>query len=249
PRRPEGERRKAVNRRNFLRTCAGGAVCAPLAAQAHEPRPNIIFIMADDLGYGDLGVYGQQTIRTPNIDRLAGEGIRFTQFYAGSTVCAPSRSVLMTGKHLGHNDIRGNREVQPMGQQPLPAYNVTVAEVLKQAGYATGLVGKWGLGSVGTEGHPNAQGFDYFFGYLGQRHAHNYYPEFLFRNEERVPLEGNHIPEPRRPDGSGKADRKVTYSHDVLAGEALDFIDRHKDGPFFLYLALTIPHANNEAGQ
>ncbi|MEZ4698855.1 MAG: arylsulfatase [Rhodothermales bacterium] len=226
--------------------CLAG--CAPRTAPTTAP-PNIIFILVDDLGYGDLGVYGQRRIRTPNIDRMAGEGMRFTQFYAGSTVCAPSRSVLMTGKHLGHNDIRGNLEVQPMGQTPLPGYNVTVAEMLRQAGYSTALIGKWGLGSVGSEGHPNRQGFDYFFGYLGQRHAHNYYPEFLFRNEDRVPLDGNRIPEPKRPDGSGQAAEKVTYSHDLLAKEALDYIDQHKDGPFFLYLALTIPHANNEAGK
>jgi len=204
--------------------------------------------MADDLGYGDIGVYGQNAIQTPNLDRMAAEGMRFTQFYAGSTVCAPSRAVLMTGKHIGHNDIRGNLELQPVGQQPLPAANVTLAEVLQQAGYATGLIGKWGLGHIGTEGHPNRQGFDHFFGYLDQRHAHNFYTEFLFRNEERVTLPGNRMPEPKREDGAGEAVEKGTYSHDLFAEEALGFIDAHQDEPFFLYLALTIPHANNEAG-
>ena len=214
-----------------------------------QPKPNIIYIMADDLGYGDLGAYGQERIQTPNIDRLAEEGIRFTDFYAGSTVCAPSRSVLMTGQHVGRTYIRGNREVQPMGQEPLPDEVVTVAEVLKQAGYSTALIGKWGLGGPGSTGVPNQQGFDYFFGYLGQRHAHNYYPEFLFRNENRVPLDGNVLVEPGRPDGAGQAIEKTLYSHDLMADEALAFIENHSNEPFFLYLALTIPHANNEAGR
>ncbi len=238
-----------MKRLSVFFVCFALAACESPAPPPPPAPPNIVFILADDLGYGDLGAYGQETIQTPTLDRMAAEGMRFTQFYAGSTVCAPSRSVLMTGKHLGRNDIRGNREIRPMGQTPLPAENVTVAELLQDAGYATGLVGKWGLGSVGSEGHPNRQGFAYFFGYLGQRHAHNYYPEFLFRNEDRVPLEGNVIPEPKREDGSGQASEQVTYSHDVIADEALSFIDRHHEEPFFLYLSLTIPHANNEAGQ
>ena len=220
--------------------------CEAPADEAVRP-PNIIFILADDLGYGDLGSYGQHSIQTPNLDRLAAEGIRFTQFYAGSTVCAPSRSVLMTGVHLGRNEIRGNREIQPMGQQPLKAETVTMAEMLKSAGYTTGLIGKWGLGGPDSEGEPNKQGFDYFFGYLGQRHAHNYYPEFLIRNTERVLLPGNTLPEPKRGDGSGHSIEKTTYSHDLFANEALQFVETHQDRPFFLYLALTIPHANNEA--
>ncbi len=223
------------------------AGCTPPHTPTASP-PNIVFIMADDLGYGDLGVYGQAEILTPNLDRLAAEGMRFTHFYAGSTVCAPSRAVLMTGKHVGHNDIRGNRELQPVGQQPLPAANVTIGEVLQPAGYATGLVGKWGLGSVGTEGHPNRQGFDRFFGYLDQRHAHNYYTEFLYRDEQQVTLPGNRMPEPKREDGAGHAIEKATYSPDRFTEEALGFIDAHQKQPFFLYLALTIPHANNEAG-
>jgi len=210
--------------------------------------PNIVLILADDLGYGDLGAYGQERIATPHIDRLAAEGVRFTDIYAGSTVCAPSRSVLMTGRHGGHSPIRGNREVQPMGQEPLPEGTRTVAAVLREAGYATGLYGKWGLGGPGSSGHPNRQGFDEFFGYLCQRHAHNYYPAFLFRNGERVALD-NEMPEPPRGDGAGEARTKRTYSHDRIAEEALAFVERHRDRPFFLYLALTIPHANNEAGQ
>lgn len=208
----------------------------------------MILIVADDLGYGDLGIYGQQAILTPNLDRMAAEGLRFTDHYAGSTVCAPSRSSLMTGLHTGHTPIRGNKEVRPMGQHPIADEVVTVAEVLKTAGYATGLIGKWGLGAPGSSGIPNRQGFDYFFGYLGQRHAHNYYPEFLFRNEERVPL-NNKLPEPVRADGAGEALEKNEYSHDLIAAEALAFVERHREQPFFLYLALTIPHANNEAGK
>ena len=214
-----------------------------------ESPPNIILILADDLGYGDLGSYGQTSIKTPNLDRMAAEGMRFTNFYAGSTVCAPSRSVLMTGVSIGRNEIRGNSEVKPMGQQPLRAETVSMAEMLKTAGYATGLTGKWGLGGPGSEGEPNRQGFDYFYGYLGQRHAHNYYPEFLFRNTERVLLPGNVMPEPKRDDGAGHAIEKTTYSHDLIADEALQFVESHQDEPFFLFMALTIPHANNEARQ
>ena len=201
--------------------------------------PNIVFILVDDLGYGDLGCYGQTQIQTPNIDRLAAEGLRMTDFYAGSTVCAPSRCVLMTGLHTGHCYIRGNAKLN------LRPADVTVAEVLKAAGYATGLVGKWGLGHEGSGGVPTRQGFDYFFGYLDQHHAHNYYPHFLMRGERRVPL-ANVVPG-TGPFGQGVATEKVQYSHDLTTGEALEFIDRSKDGPFFLYLAWTIPHANNEA--
>ena len=209
--------------------------------------PNIVFILVDDLGYGDLGCYGQKRIKTPSLDAMAAEGIRFTDHYAGSTVCAPSRCVLMTGLHTGHSFVRGNREVKPMGQWPLEEGTVTVANLLKKAGYATALIGKWGLGGPDSSGIPNKQGFDYFFGYLCQRHAHNYYPEFLFRNTQRVPLEGNQVASPR-PDGAGVAVRRQQYSHDLCAEEALAFVEKNADGPFFLYLALTIPHANNEAG-
>ena len=246
----------ALGRRSFIRTCAAAAATAALACgsrPAGEPvgstaRPNIIYIMADDLGYGDLGCYGQRMIRTPNIDRLAQQGIRFTDHYAGSTVCAPSRCCLMTGLHTGHAYIRGNREVKPMGQEPLPEDTVTVARLLQGAGYRTGLCGKWGLGGPGSDGHPNRQGFDYFFGYLGQRHAHNYYPEYLFENDRKVPLQGNVMPEPKRGDGAGEAEVKQTYSHDIIGGKALDFIRDNSAGPFFLYFSPTIPHANNEAG-
>ncbi|HEY8458867.1 MAG TPA: arylsulfatase [Blastocatellia bacterium] len=215
-----------------------------------QTRPNVVFIQADDLGYGDLSVYGQRKFKTPNIDRLAAEGMRFTQYYAGSTVCAPSRSALMTGQHTGHTRIRGN------ARHPLLPEDVTVAEVLKSAGYRTALIGKWGLGEEGTTGVPNRQGFDYFFGYLNQRHAHNYYPTFLWRNEERVRLR-NIVPD-EDGEGSGVSTNRLDYSHDLIVEESLAFIEKYgvsrRSGPvtggakpFFLYLALTIPHANNEA--
>lgn len=196
-----------------------------------QQLPNIVFILADDLGYGDLGSYGQQKIRTPHLDQMAKEGMRFTQFYAGSPVCAPSRSVLMTGKHGGHAFIRDNREVQPEGQLPIPASEVTIAEILKARGYVTGAFGKWGLGFVGSEGDPNRQGFDLFYGYNCQREAHNFYPDHLWRNDQRVQLEGNN--------------RGVTgkhYSHDLIEAEALKFIRDNRDKPFFAYVPFTIPH-------
>ena len=206
--------------------------------QSHS-KPNIIVILADDLGYGDLGCYGQRKIKTPHLDKMAAEGMRFTQAYAGCTVCAPSRSSLMTGQHTGHTRIRGN------ARHPLAAEDLTVAELLKSAGYGTGLFGKWGLGEAGSSGSPIRQGFDEFFGYFNQRHAHNYYPSYLWRNEQRVPLRNTVSNEDA--EGAGVAIQRLDYSHDLLAREALDFVDRHRDKPFFLYLALTIPHANNEA--
>jgi uncharacterized sulfatase len=209
-------------------------------AAAGQP-PNVIFILADDLGYGDLGCYGQKLIETPNIDRLAREGMRFTNFYAGSTVCAPSRCVLMTGLHTGHAFIRGN------AKDNLRPEDVTVAEVLKHAGYANWLAGKWGLGHEGSSGVPTRQGFDQFFGYLDQHHAHNYYPSFLVRNEERAPLK-NGVPG-EGEFGQGVASKKMEYSHDLIVDEALDLISRRPSEPFFLYFAVTTPHANNEAGK
>ena len=208
------------------------------AGKSSVKKPNIIFILADDLGYGDLGCFGQKRIKTPSLDKMAEQGMRLTQHYAGSTVCAPSRCVLMTGLHTGHCLVRGNARV------PLRPSDVTVAEILKQAGYTTGIVGKWGLGEPDSTGIPNRQGFDYWFGYLNQRHAHNYYPAYLWRNEEKVHLK-NEVKSMNPP--GGVATKKVEYSHDLCAKEALAFIERSKDNPFFLYLALTIPHANNEA--
>ncbi|HMJ90964.1 MAG TPA: arylsulfatase [Candidatus Acidoferrum sp.] len=194
------------------------------AAERGAPRPNVIFILADDLGYGDLGCFGQQKIKTPNIDRLAAEGMRFTQAYAGTTVCAPSRSALMTGLHTGHCPIRGNKEIKPEGQEPMPADTFTVAHLFKRAGYTTGMIGKWGLGFPGSASTPDKMGFDYFFGYNCQLKAHDYYPTNLWRNTEKVPLDGK------------------TYSHDLMAEDALAFVKKNKDKPFFLYLPFTIPH-------
>ena len=220
---------------------AGGCGQTPARLTSYE-HPNIIWILADDLGYGDLGSYGQQQIQTPKLDRMASEGLRFTDAYAGFTVCAPSRSVLMTGQHTGHTRVRRN------GTPGLWAEDVTVAELLHQEGYATALIGKWGLGMEDSPGAPWRQGFDYFFGYLSQGHAHNFYPEFLMRNGDRVPLR-NVVVRSSRYDGmSGVATERIDYSHDLLMDEALQWIESKSDQSFFLYLALTIPHANNEAG-
>lgn len=200
--------------------------------------------MADDLGYGDVGAYGQKNINTPALDELAKEGTVFTQFYSGSAVCAPARAVLMTGKHTGHTVIRDNKEVHPIGQHPLPDSSVTVAEVLKGAGYRTTAMGKWGLGPPDSEGSPNNQGFDMFYGYLGQRRAHHYYPEFLYYNGERAPLPGNEVEGEEDSPGSGPPIEKGTYSQAAIADSALAFIRRNQNQPFFLYLPFTIPHVD-----
>ncbi len=202
-------------------TISGGAEAGESA-----PKPNIVFIMADDLGYGDLGCYGQKRILTPQIDQLAREGMRFTQVYAGSTVCAPSRCCLMTGVHNGHARIRDNI---PHGTF-LKDEDVTIAEVLKAAGYRTGAVGKWSLGVHGSEGKPNDQGFDDWFGHLNQDQAHFYYPHYLWDNDRVRLLPGN------------RGEQKKQYTHDLFTERALTFIEESKDGPFFLYLAYTIPH-------
>ena len=209
-------------------------------------RPNLIWIMADDLGYGDLGCYGQQVITTPHLDQMAKEGMRFTHFYAGATVCAPSRSVLMTGLHHGHTRVRGNAGAMNPQAQALRENDITVAKVLKISGYRTALIGKWGLGDVGgaESGLPRKQGFDQFFGYLNQRHAHNHFPDYLWRNEERVKLP-NEIT-PVGGDGAGYATKPVQFADDLFADEALKFVAANKEQPFFLYWSMVIPHANNE---
>ena len=215
-------------------------------------QPNIVYILADDLGYGDIGPFGQKQILTPNLDRMSIEGMRLTQHYSGSPVCAPSRSVLMTGLHTGHTPIRGNLEHLPIGQAPLPYGVPTIAELLKKAGYSTGAFGKWGLGYPESEGSPTQQGFDYFFGYNDQRRAHFYYPEFLFREVkgkkiERVTLDGNEVNDnPDRHPGSGPPVKRGTYSQDAIAKEALSFIEDHanREAPFFLYMPMNIPHAS-----
>jgi arylsulfatase A-like enzyme len=217
--------------------------CVPARAQQPAPRPNIIFILADDLGYGDLGCYGQKQILTPSLDKLAAEGLRFTNAYAGATVCAPSRCSLMTGLHGGHARIRGNKEV------PLLPEDVTVAEIIKAAGYRTACIGKWGMGNAGTTGVPNKQGFDYFFGYLNQTHAHNYYPEYLHRNEEKITLKNKLPKDAKSKFGEGVSETQVEYSHDLFTVDALRYLGeraQNRQQPFFLYLAYTLPHANNE---
>jgi arylsulfatase A-like enzyme len=220
------------------------AAGASPAGAPREARPNVVFVLADDLGYGDLGVYGQKLIRTPSIDRLAVEGVRFTDFYAGSTVCAPSRAVLMTGRHTGHASVRGNAGGGAASIQALGEGERTIAHLFKDAGYATAIFGKWGLGEVGSPGHPSRMGFDTFFGYLNQRHAHNYYPSFLYRDETWVPL--RNVPEKEDEDGAGWARVCAEYSHDLIVDAALRWVDENCARPFFLYLAATIPHANDE---
>ncbi|WP_319501309.1 arylsulfatase [uncultured Draconibacterium sp.] len=215
----------------FVATLAFGCQGNRQAQETSAQLPNIIYILADDLGYGDLSCLGQQNYQTPNIDRLAAKGMLFTQHYAGSTVCAPSRCSLMTGLHTGHTLVRGNKEVEPEGQWPIPDSAYTLAEMLKKAGYITGAFGKWGLGFPGSEGDPNLQGFDQFFGYNCQRKAHNYYPEYLWDNQKKLFLEGN------------TGDHFVDYAPEIIHRKALDFIDSNKDEPFFLFYPNVIPHA------
>jgi arylsulfatase A-like enzyme/cyclophilin family peptidyl-prolyl cis-trans isomerase len=217
-----------------------------VAAAEFPGKPNIIFILADDLGYGEIGCYGQKLIATPRIDGMARDGMRFTQFYAGATVCAPSRSVLMTGQHHGHTRVRGNAgKANPLAQA-LRSNDVTVARVLQSAGYKTALIGKWGLGDVGEaeSGLPRRHGFDYFFGFLNQHHAHNHYPEYLWRNEEKVALPNDRIAVGDQ--GGGYATNGTVYADDLFADEAVKFISGNQEEPFFLFLSLVVPHANNE---
>lgn len=194
-------------------------------------RPNIVFILADDLGYGDLGCYGQEKIATPYLDALAAQGMRFTQFYAGTTVCAPSRSSLMTGQHTGHTFIRGNREIEPEGQYPLADSVQTFAQLLREGGYRTGAFGKWGLGMVGTSGAPDQKGFDVFFGYNCQRQSHRYYPTHLWDNNEQLVLEGNDLT------------HKAVYAPELIQQRTLAFIEENRDRPFFLFIPTVLPHA------
>jgi arylsulfatase A-like enzyme len=202
------------------------------AADENESKqPNIVYILADDLGYADLSCYGQTNFETPNIDKLANAGMKFTQHYSGSTVCAPSRSSLMTGQHTGHTYIRGNKEVLPEGQYPLEAKAITMAEELQKAGYKTGAFGKWGLGYPGSEGDPNRQGFDEFFGYNCQRMGHNYYPYHMWHNQEKITLNGN------------TGQKTEEYGPEIIHKQALKFLEDNKDQPFFMYYPSIIPHA------
>lgn len=231
----------------LLTACGQKSDDGKATSTATRPK-NIIYIMADDMGYGDLGSYGQQKIKTPHLDQMAQQGMRFTDFYAGTTVCAPSRSVLMTGLHMGHTPVRGNADKTI---QTLAPEDITVAEVLKDAGYKTALIGKWGLGDEGNTGLPNDQGFDYFFGYLNQVHAHNHYPDFLWRNKEKVPLpnkvELGPIAYMSFHGGVVKPENRNVYSSDLFYQETLKYIESAGDEPFYLFLSLTSPHANNEA--
>ncbi len=238
-----------MKRRDFLKAAGFGTTALALSCHTdtiqttsaeRKKKPNIVYILADDLGYAELGCYGQKKIKTPNIDKLATEGMRFMQHYSGNPVCAPSRCALMTGLHTGHTQVRGNKQVGGKegwklgstigGQWPLEAGTVTVAGILKDAGYTTGAFGKWGLGLVGTTGDPNKQGFDHFYGYICQRQAHTFYPNHLWRDGEVEWIEAN------------KDGKEEVYSHDLIAQEALKFIKTNKDRPFFLYVPFTIPH-------
>ena len=239
--------------------------------QPFNNKPNIIYILADDLGYGELGVYGQEIIETPHIDALANDGMLFTDHYSGSPVCAPSRSVFMTGQHTGHTPIRGNDEwkergdtwnYQAMfdnpfleGQRPIPDSTITIAEVLKSAGYSTGMVGKWGLGAPTTEGLPNKQGFDFFYGYNCQRQAHTLYPMHLWRNDERHLLSNKNVPPHANLEDNTDINDPLSYSDfelidyapELMHNEALNFIDKNQNKPFFLYYASPLPHVPLQA--
>lgn len=213
--------------------------------------PNILFILADDLGYRELGCYGQKLIRTPRIDRLAAEGVRLTRHYAGNAVCAPSRCVLLTGKHPGHAFVRDNRSTPPEGQVAIPAGEQTVAELLKAAGYATGGYGKWGLGAPGSSGDPLRQGFDHFFGYNCQSHAHSYYPSYLWDDDKRIPLSNNppvpgHAGLPKGADPNDPVSyakfQGSDYAPDRIQTAAIEFLKSNRERPFFLYYPSTLPH-------
>lgn len=222
-----------VNRREFIKTTAAAVGASALGTRAArvaeaEGGPNIVFILADDLAMGDVGCYGQQLIRTPHMDRMAAEGTRYLQAYCGTSVCAPSRASLMTGLHTGHSPIRANREARPEGQMPLPASTVTVAQVLKSAGYATACAGKWGMGMFETSGSPLKKGFDHFYGYNCQRHAHSYFPSYLYDDDRRFELDGK------------------TYAQELIQADVERWVRSVHDKPFFLFYAATLPHGKYE---
>ena len=262
--------------KQYLITGMAGIVTASLTGcfntgSGSDDKPNIIFILADDLGYGDVGVYGQKKIETPNIDRLASAGMMFTQYYSGSPVSAPSRCILLTGKHSGHSQVRGNDEWGERGnvwnyremiadstlegQRPMKTNTVTIAGLLKQGGYKTGMIGKWGLGAPHTESIPTKMGFDYFYGINCQRMAHTYYPVFLYENENRDYLNNDTVaPNTRLPEGADPFDLKSyapytlnEYAPDNMFVKLTEFVDKNKDHPFFLYWATPIPHVALQA--
>lgn len=244
-----------ISRRNFLAaagaSCLVGMTSCVTSPKTGSDKPNIILILADDLGYSELGCYGQEKIRTPYLDKLASQGMRFTDAYSGNAVCAPSRCVLMTGKHPGHASIRNNSEIKPEGQGPMPDSEITIAELLKANGYATGAFGKWGLGAPGSEGDPLNQGFDRFYGYNCQRHAHSYYPSYLWSDNKKVPLK-NDPPVPGHAEFPKDADPNDPASYDIFKGkdyasdrineQVLKFVKQNRKKPFFLYYPTIIPH-------
>ena len=226
--------------------------CTPvkknIEKQAQE-SPNVILILVDDMGYGDLSFYGQKTLSTPTIDQMATEGMHFTNMYTGSTVCAPSRASLLTGKHTGHTNVRGNLPAQLLSDNEM-----TIAKVFKNAGYVTGGIGKWGIGHPPPLDDPQRKGFDYFYGYLNMWHAHNFYPEFLYENGVKIPLKNKTTlidgknPWAESPEGTGVAEVREEYVHNLFDEKAIDFLEENKNNKFFLYMAYNVPHANNEAG-
>ena len=230
-----------TTRRTFLKTTALGLAAASLPAMAAPKtrKPNIVYILCDDLGYGELGCYGQKKIKPPQVDALCKGGMKFTDHYSGSALCAPSRCILLTGMHAGHAQIRNNKPLKFEGNFPLTKGTETLATLVKRAGYTTGAMGKWGLGYPASTGDPNNQGFDHFFGYNCQRLAHSYYPTHVWRNQTKVPLKGDGSTKLRTDNPDGKYGE---YTHDLLTEEALGFVKKNKDNPFFLYLAYTIPH-------
>lgn len=258
----------SLDRRDFLKAIGLGSAAfalpfVHLGCKKKQPPPNIIYILADDLGYGELGSYGQKKIKTPNIDSLASQGMKFTQHYSGSPVCAPSRCVLLTGKHTGHAYIRDNDEMPERGDvwhdpslegnRPLLPNTTTIGTLLQKKGYSTGAIGKWGLGGPANAGEPNQQGFDFWYGYLCQRMAHNYYPTHLWKNREKDLLEGNEyfFPHQKFPEDKDPLDKASyddykgqTYSMDAMVEEALTFIKKNKTSPFFLYLPFPVPHVS-----
>ncbi len=215
--------------KTLLSSLGLGLACLAASYAAAAEKPNIIFILSDDLAQGDIGCYGQKLIQTPRLDRMAAEGTRYTQAYCGTTVCAPSRTSLMTGLHMGHSPVRANREIATgAGQFPLPPETVTIAQILKSAGYATACMGKWGMGMFDTTGSPLKKGFDHFFGFNCQRHAHNYYPDHLFNDDKSFALDGK------------------TYAQNLIENDMLGWVRKQKDQPFFLFYAITLPHAKFE---
>jgi len=247
-RRIEELMKNSPNTLSFIRTTATFFVVVAVIANFYisstvaAERPNIIYIMTDDLGYGDIGCFGQKQIKTPNIDQMAKDGMRLTDYYAGCTVCRPSRLSLWTGQHMGHTAINSN------ANYVFKPEDVTVAELLKKEGYITGGVGKWAMGGVETEGHPNLNGFDFWMGYLDQGQAHNYFPLHLWRNREKVLLPGNVLS--KHPNARGRvSEKRVTWSHDVMTKELFDFVRANHKKPFLAHVHWTIPHANNEGGR